>query len=514
MYKYFLAFLFFLYTGVPDAYSQLNTKDVKNNTLQRSIPEQEGVSSAAIIDFLNATAKSTHEFHSFIFLRHGKIVAEGWWDPYKPNLKHTLYSLTKSFMSTAAGFAIAEGRISLSDKVVDFFPEKLPDTLSDYWKQMTVKDLLTMSTGQDPDPTQKVIASNDWTATAMTIPVVHQPGTKFLYNNVGPNLLSAILQKKTGQTVMDYLKPRLFGPLGITEMDWERDPQGNNTGGWGLRVTTESLAKLGLLYLRKGKWNGRRVLPGSWVKEATSVQILQKPEGPASGDWEQGYGYYFWRCLHNAYRGDGAFGQFMIMLPEQDAVIAITAETMDMQGELDLVWKYLLPSMHKNALPSNPVMAAQLKRKLASLKLPVPASTVASPLQGPLNGKSYELQTNTAHLKNISFRFAGDSCNIVLKTDKSNEHFSFTKDKWALGETDRHGPYLLPDSTITGPPLFKTASAYYWKDAQTLELVLRYIDTPHTETFTCKFKDQDIALEIHNSLFASQVITIPGRSKE
>jgi len=509
MYKHLSLLLFFLYVSISSAHSQF-----KGNTLQRSIPEQQGVSSAAIIEFLDAAEKSTHEFHSFIFLRHGKIIAEGWWDPYKPELKHTLYSLTKSFMSTAAGFAIAEGRIGLSDKVVDFFPEKLPDTLSDYWKQMTVKDLLTMSTGQDPDPTQKVISSNDWTKTAMTVPVVHQPGTKFVYNNVGPNLLSAILQKKTGQTMMDYLKPRLFDPLGITDMDWERDPQGINTGGWGLRVTTESLARLGLLYLQKGKWNGRQILPESWVKEATSVQILQKAKRSESSDWEQGYGYYFWRCRYNAYRGDGAFGQFMIVLPEQDVVIAITAETQDMQSELDLVWKYLLPSMHRKVLPPDLSMAAQLKEKLASLKLPVPASTVASPLEASVNSRSFELQPNAAHLKNISFRFTGDACDVVLKTDKPDWHFRFTQGKWTLGETTRRGPNLINDAGITGPPLFRTAAAYRWKDAQTLELTLRYIDTPHTEAFICRFNDQGITVEIHNSMFASQVITIHGQNKE
>ena len=510
MCRYLFLSFFLLQTSLY-SYSQLQAKhNAAGNMLQRSLPEQQGVSSAAVIDFLDAAGKSKHEFHSFIFLRHGKIVAEGWWDPYKPGLKHTLYSLTKSFMSTAAGFAISEGRFSLSDKVVDFFPDKLPDTLSDYWKRMTVRDLLTMSTGQDPDPTLKIVGSADWTKTAMTIPVVHKPGTTFVYNNVGPNLLSAILQKKTGQTVMSYLKPRLFDPLGITDIDWERDPQGNNTGGWGLRTTTESLARLGLLYLQKGKWNGRQVLPESWTEEASSVQIRQKAEPSASSDWEQGYGYYLWRCRNNAYRGDGAFGQFMIVLPEQDAVIAITAETQDMQGELNLVWQYLLPSMHNNVLPANAAAAAQLKKKLSSLKLPAPAPGNVSPLRQSINGSSFEVQPNDAGLKNISFRFAKDTCFVSLKTDKSDWRLPFTQGKWLPGKTARRGPYLLASANITGPSSFQTAAACHWKDAQTLELVLRYIDTPHTETFVCRFNDNDITVEIHNSMFPSQVITGHG----
>ena len=182
----------------------------------------------------------------------------------------------------------------------------------------------------------------------LSIPIINEPGSKFLYNSLATYMLSAIVQKVTGEKVVDYLTPRLFEPLGIQGMDWEVDPMGINTGGWGLRVKTEDLAKFGQLYLQKGMWNGKQIIPADWIEEATTAKIMQDPDAPQSrkdsSDWLQGYCYQFWRCRNNAYRGDGAYGQFIIVMPEKDAVVAITAETSDMQDEINLVWKFLLPA--------------------------------------------------------------------------------------------------------------------------------------------------------------------------
>ena len=319
-------------------------KNQSSTSLPRSVPEAEGVSSAGIITFLDSAAASRHEFHSFMFLRHGKVIAEGWWNPYKPELKHTLYSTSKCFTSTAMGFAISEKRLSINDKVISFFPKDLPDSVSPFLANMTVKHLLTMSAGQDPDPTSRVVSTDsNWVKGFLGRPVVNAPGTKFLYNSLASYMLSAIVQKVTVEKVIDYLTPRLFAPLDITGIDWEVDPQGINTGGWGLRVKTEDMAKLGQLYLRKGKWNGKQILPASWVEEATTFKIDQAPDAPQSkkdlSDWMQGYCYQFWRCRNNAFRADGAYGQYIIVMPDKDAVIAIQAESPDMQDEINLVRK-------------------------------------------------------------------------------------------------------------------------------------------------------------------------------
>lgn len=200
------------------------------NELPRGTPEVEGVSATAISTFLDSVVASKHEFHSLMLLRHGKVIAEGWWNPYRQDLRHSLYSLSKSFTAAAVGFARAEGKLLLNDKVISFFPNELPDTVSSYLKQLTVKDLLTMSVGQEPDPTGVVSQDTNWVKRFLALPIQYQPGGRFLYNSTATYMLSAIVSKVTGQKVLDYLQPRLFEPLGIAKPDWEESPQHINTG--------------------------------------------------------------------------------------------------------------------------------------------------------------------------------------------------------------------------------------------------------------------------------------------
>ncbi|MEO8861107.1 MAG: serine hydrolase, partial [Ginsengibacter sp.] len=262
---------------------QISATAQKASMLARGNPEAAGISSKNITAFLDAANKSKTEFHSFMLLRHGKVIAEGWWNPYGANLEHTLYSCSKSFTATAIGFAIDEKKLSLDDKVVSFFPNDLPDTVSIWLAGLTVKEVLMMSDGQDPDPTATVPAiDSNWIRGFLATPIVHEPGTQFLYNSLGTYMLSAIVQKVTGQKTLDYLKPRLFDPLGIHGMDWETDTKEINTGGWGLRLKTEDMAKFAELFLQQGKWNGKQILPAWWVKEASTVKIMQDPKAPQS----------------------------------------------------------------------------------------------------------------------------------------------------------------------------------------------------------------------------------------
>src|SRR5687768_13854496 len=283
-------------------------------SLPRSLPEAQGVSSTGISAFLDEVEKSKIEFHSLMVVRHGKIIAEGWWAPYAAPLKHTLYSLSKSFTSTAVGLAVAEGHLKVEDTVLSFFPDDSPKEVNSNLASMKVKHLLTMSTGHVKDTIQPLRNSTDssWVKTFLSQPVEREPGTFFQYNTGATYMLSAIVQKLTGQTLLQYLRPRLFGPLGIEGEDWETCPQGINTGGYGLRTKTEDIAKLGLLYLQKGKWRGIQILSPEWVEEATKIQIASnssKPTRPKEeDDWAQGYGYQFWRCRPGGYRADGAFG--------------------------------------------------------------------------------------------------------------------------------------------------------------------------------------------------------------
>jgi CubicO group peptidase (beta-lactamase class C family) len=479
-------------------------------SLPRSTPETEGISSQGIIDFLDAAAKSNNEFHSIMFLRHGKVIAEGWWNPYKPELKHTLYSTSKSFTATAVGFAVSEGKLSVDDKIISFFPDALPDTVSPFLSEMKVKDLLSMSAGQDPDPTFKaVVNENNWVKAFLATPVVHQPGTKFLYNTLATYMLSAIVQKVTGEKVIDYLKTRLFDPLAIEGMDWEVDPNGINTGGWGLRLKTEDMAKFGQLFLQKGKWNGKQIIPAAWIEEATTKKIDQNPEATQaardSSEWLQGYCYQMWRCRHNAYRADGAYGQYIIVMPDQDVVIAITAETGNMQNEINLVWDYLLPAIKNGKQIENSVLATALKQKLSALSLPLPSRSEVPVIASQVSGKTYSFESNTKNVETMSLLFKDNTCQVTMSIDSARYNFSFGSGEWLTGETKLQGPdlLLLAKAHFVGLPPSRIAGSYSWKNENTLELVLRYIESPHTETITCRFDK--------NNLFVSfRYSNIPG----
>ena len=308
--------------------------------LPRSFPETQGVSSAALFDFASTLDQQIEGMHSLMVLRHGQVIAEGWWTPYDAEHNHVLYSLSKSFTSTAVGFAVAEGKLSIDDEVLKFFPDDAPTNASNNLKAMRVRDLLMMATGhQDEAPTSPdAISAKSFLAQ----PVPHLPGTHFKYNTPATFMQSAIVQKVTSQTVLEFLRPRLFSPLGIEHPVWDANFQGISLGGYGLRVRTEDIAKLGQFYLQRGKWNGTQLLPAEWVALATSKQT-SNGSNPTS-DWNQGYGFQFWRCRHNAYRGDGAFGQYCVIIPEQDAVVATTSGIIDMQAALNVLWNKLLPA--------------------------------------------------------------------------------------------------------------------------------------------------------------------------
>ncbi len=474
--------------------------------LPRSTPEAEGVASSRIVQFFDAAAKSKTEFHSFMLLRHGKVIAEGWWNPYGPDLKHTLYSCSKSFTATAIGFAVQEKLLSLTDHVISFFPNDLPDAMSANLSALTVKDVLMMSDGQEPDPTSTIPGKDsNWIKGFLATPVVHQPGTTFLYNSMGTYMLSAIIQKVTGQKTIDYLKPRLFQPLGIVGMDWETDAKGINTGGWGLRLKTEDMAKFAELFLRRGNWNGKQLIPASWIDEASTVKIMQDTSAPQSkkdsSDWLQGYCYQMWRCRNNAYRGDGAFGQFMIVMPDQDAVLAVTAETADMQEEINLVWKYLLPAFEKNTLPANKVAVTNLLKKEKDLLLQTPP-TCNEAIAMALNGRHFTVRPNDMHLREISFRVLKDVCEVNFQTDTATYPIRFGAGRWQSGETNMPGPSLVAGAIENRSMIFpaKISASYTCKDAQTLNLSLRYIESPHTETYECRVEGDQLTVTVARSL--------------
>ncbi len=472
--------------------------------LPRSTPAAEGVDAAGIHAFLDALAAQKMEAHSFMLVRHGRVVAEGWWAPYERGLRHTLYSLSKSFTSTAIGLLVADGKLTVEEKVASIFPDELPATVSENLAAVRVKDLLTMSVGHAKDPTFEMVKSDDWLRSFLAWPVEHAPGTHFVYNSGATYTLSAIVQKRTGKTVLEFLRERLFAPLGIADATRETCPRGICTGGWGLSVPTEALAKFAQLYLQRGMWDGRQILPASWVSEATSKQVQQpprdKPSRPAeTDDWLQGYGYQFWRSQHGAYRGDGAFGQFAIVMPEQDAVLILTAEINNMQGEIDLAWEHLVPAM-KAAPLADAAADEKLRARLATLAIPVPAG-IASARAASISGKTVRFEKNDLGIESAAFTFTGDASTITFR-DATREHRIIAgSGKWQRGETALPGtpPRLVSGGGKPGTPQpISTAAA--WTDDATLAVTIRFHETPHHDLLTFHFDGEKVELTFLNSI--------------
>jgi CubicO group peptidase (beta-lactamase class C family) len=447
--------------------------------LPRSTPEAQGVSSADVLAFIEAADKNIDSLHSFMLVRHGQVVAEGWWSPYNAESPHSLFSLSKSFTSTAVGLAVAEGKLSVDDLVLKFFPEDAPAEPSKNLKAMRVSDLLRMSTGHQEEPKRtKDIA---WTKKFLAQPVPHKPGTHFLYNTSGTYMLSAIVQKATGMTVLDYLKPRLFEPLGIEHPTWETSPQGITTGGFGLSIRTEDIARFGQLYLQKGMWNGKQLVPAAWVDAATSRQTSNGSD--PQRDWDQGYGYQFWRCRHNAYRGDGAFGQYCVVMPDQDAVIAMTSGVKDMQVVLNLVWEKLLPAMKSAPLATDDDARQKLGRSLAGLSLrPVQGS--GSPAKG--SDKKYVIPANERKLETIGLLDDDPSgaVTVVARFDGVDRKIVCGRGAWRKGRA-AYG-------TLREQPL---AASGAWTGDDTFTAKLCFYETPFIVTLRLKFAGEQVHVD-------------------
>ena len=344
------------------AIEERGIKLIDINTLTKSLPRAEASAkmTKAADKYFAAVAKEGQDLHSIMVVKDGNVVLEKWMSKGKEDEPHVLNSVSKTFTSMAVGLAVAEGKLSLDDKLVDLFPEYCPENPSEYLKEINVEHLLTMNCGHSVDPTRKVWGDNkeNWIKVFMEHPITHKPGTVYCYNSLGTYVLSAMVQKVTGQKVVDYLFPRLFRPLGINNVSWAESPDGVNTGGWGLYLKTEDLAKMGLMILQKGQFNGEQIVPAEWIEAASAAQVPCVPAGLNSvdqadmlkkvaktSDWVQGYGYQMWRCRYNSFRADGANGQYIIMIPEKNAVVVTTANIEDMQSEINLIWKHIYPAL-------------------------------------------------------------------------------------------------------------------------------------------------------------------------
>jgi CubicO group peptidase (beta-lactamase class C family) len=416
--------------------------------LPRSTPSDQGVAASGVAAFIDALeAHPGIDPHSLMVVRHGAVVAEGWWAPYSPDRLHLLYSLSKTFMSTAVGFGVQEGLLSLDDPVADAFPE-FRDELPEGSRRILVRHALAMASGHDAEMVQVALATDPAEPVRgfLLHAPEHEPGSWFAYNQPANYTVAAILQRAAGTDLVSYLRPRLLDAIGAPPVSWQEHPAGRSLGFSGLHATTETIAALGLLHLRDGVWEGRQVLPEGWAAEVRTKRVETDRE--ANPDWAQGYGYQVWMARHG-YRGDGAYGQFCVILPEQDAVVAITSAEEDMQALLDAAWAHLLPAFGDAGEGAE--ADAALAERLRGLVLP-PSSGLGA-ASGP-----------------VPDRWAGGTLaaeavvdGVVLRDAAATLRLPVGRPGWTVVEDDDEPPVAVSGG---------------W-DADVLRLDLVFLESPH-----------------------------------
>ena len=451
------------------------------NKLPRATPESQGVSSQAMLAFVEALDTGVDSMNSVIVVRHGQVIAEGWWEPFGADTPHQMFSLTKSFTSTAVGLAQAEGKLSVDDPVLKFFPDVTPAAGNEFQKGMRIRDLLAMSTGHRTEPS--FAGSTTWTKTFFEHPVLHKPGTIFLYNTPASYILSAIVQKATGQKESEYLQSRLFAPLGIGTPRWETSPEGISIGGYGLWLRTEDIARFGQLYLQKGQWQGKQLVPADYVAAATTRQT-SNGSSPTS-DWDQGYGYQFWRSRNKSFRGDGAHGQFCMVLPDQDTVVAMTSGTRNMQGVMNVVWEKLLPALGAAKLPENLAAQQALKEKLAKLMVKPQYGTMSPSSGAVIFDKPYVVPANDQGLESLTVvRGDGGQNTLKLKVKGTEHALGFKQGEWQKGRLAWGNFAEMP-----------AAGSGAWTAVDTYVARIAFYETPFLLTVTLKFNGPTVQID-------------------
>ncbi|MFZ2014181.1 MAG: serine hydrolase domain-containing protein [Nocardioides sp.] len=445
--------------------------------LPRSTPAAQGVDPAAVLAFVDAVeADPEVELHSLMVVRHGHVVAEGWWAPYTAQRPRLVYSVSKSVTSTALGMAVDEGLVRLDDTVISHFPELADEVTDPRSRSITLRDLASMSSGHDRDMWQDALAGDrdEPVRGFLLLPPDQAPGSVFAYNQPCTYTLAAVIQRRAGMRLSDYLSTRLFGPLGIGEVAWQSHPAGREIGFSGLFARTEDVAALGLLYLQRGRWGERRLLSESYVEQATSRRVAT-PLMP-DPDWQQGYGFQFWLSRHG-FRADGAFGQFSLVLPEHDAVVALTAGTEATQALLDHVWERLLPGLGATRVDGE--AQADLEHRLSSRRMPPgggdprPASgQAASPLRFDVAADPAEAPS--VRLTSVTVDATDTGLHVTLHEQRNALTFEAGYGGWSVSEPeDAHGA-VVPVAGSAG-----------WRDDQTLVIGVAFLETPHRMEIVC-----------------------------
>ena len=458
---------------------------VTARSLPASTPAAQGIDAGAVDAFLDVLEGTPGiEPHSLMVLRHGYVIAAGWWAPYNAQRPHALYSLSKTFTATAVGLAVGEGLVRLDEPVISCFPEFAGEITDPRSRSILVRDVAAMASGHRDETWGRAVARDPENPVRgfLLWPPDQDPGSVFAYNQSATYALAAIVQRRTGQTVTQYLRSRLLGRLGAGEVRSEQYPAGQDLGFTGLYATTDTVARLGQLYLQRGAWDGEQLLPAEWVAAATAAQISTHGMD-RSPDWQRGYGYQIWTSRHG-YRGDGSAGQFCIVLPDQDAVIAMTAgsTTDGMQATLSAAWDHLLPGFS-----DTPLVAAEadclLQSRLAQLAVSAPpaqagpaddlrwASTTFVPAGGACDQQRSLVAVTIVPGQNL--------CRATLHEVACDLTVVLGNGSWAVAEPAGPGNDALPHACAGG-----------WLDQNTLRFEIIFLETPHRLAVTCTLPER------------------------
>ena len=438
--------------------------------LPRSTPSEQQVDAAAILAAIDALeANPDVEMHSLMVVRHGHVVAEGWWSPYTPDRRHLLYSLSKSFTSAAVGLAREEGLLDLDEPLVACFPELDAEIDDPRSRAIRLRHVASMASGHTREMLGDALARDpsDPVRGFLLSPPDQEPGSVFAYSQPCTYSLASVVQSRTGMTLTEYLRPRLLDPLGIEEVAWTAWKQGRQLGFSGLHARTEDVAKLGLLHLQRGRWGDRQLLPEEWVDVATAKHV-DNPDEPHP-DWRQGYGFQFWMARHG-YRGDGAYGQFCVVLPEHDTVVATTARTEQMQAVLDAFWTHLLPGLRD--APCDADAEEKLASRLRGLRL-TPYAGQREPAEwdpwlGAFEARRGVFGPLASALDSVSVSVQEGRVFLSLDEDGNELTVEVGTGDWVVTTpTDRHGAQV------------PVAASGGWEDDHTLRVSVIFLETPH-----------------------------------
>jgi CubicO group peptidase (beta-lactamase class C family) len=470
---------------LPAGVSRVTSPRMYRDGLARGTPESQGVPSQAVLDFLDEVSGADLELHSFMLMRHQRVIAEGWWWPYRADRIHMTHSLTKSVTASAVGIAIDEGHFGLDDKVVSFFPQYVPADASAHMRAMTVRDLLTMRTGHDRETSGSVWRPipTSWVAEFFRIPVVHEPGTYFKYTSAASYMLSAIVSRTTGQSMAKYLTPRFLEPLGIDRWHWDSSPGGISPGGNGLSWNTADSLKLAALHAQMGMWNGRRLLSESWVRAATTRQ--------AEGDEDGAYGYQWWIGPGDAYFALGLFAQLAIVFPHHGASLALFAAIKGSRRLTSIIWKHFPAAFGGGVLPAGTATTA-LGERTAGLRLLPPLSGSASPFAVAHSTRRYKIQPNDQAVARVAFEFADGTCTYRMQDDRGQHQIIAGLREYLEQETSMTGHRLHHEYR---PPHQRVIAGARWLAPDRLEMTWLFVETAFRDTMVCTFAGDTVTLD-------------------